>query len=120
MKEKLKNFERHHEFCKFLISAKSRINLTGLFKMLNQNIWFKQSAQLLSISLSMREVWDSNPGPVKSDSQCRQRLATSAISLRNCVVQALKGRDGSRRSLHVLTQHHEYNEDLIFLNANSL
>ena len=34
-------------------------------------------------TLSVREVWGSTPGPVKS-TQCRQRLATVATFLRSC------------------------------------
>ena len=45
-------------------------------------------------TLSMREVWGSIPGPVKS-SQCRQRLATVATFLRSCTAQALSRGDGS-------------------------
>ena len=47
--------------------------------------------------------------------QCRQQLATAAIFLRSCVVQALNRGDGSRPSLHASVQYREYNEDLIFL-----
>ena len=50
-------------------------------------------------TLSVREVWGSIPGPVKS-AQCRQRLATVATLLRNCVAQALSRGDGPRNSLH--------------------
>ena len=50
-------------------------------------------------TLSVREVWGSIPGPVKS-AQCRQRLATAATFLRSCVVQALSRGDGPRHSLH--------------------
>ena len=50
-------------------------------------------------TLSVREVWGSIPGPVKS-AQCRQRLATVATLLRSCVAQALSRGDGSRNSLH--------------------
>ena len=49
-------------------------------------------------TLSVREVWGSIPGPVKS-SQCRQRLATVATILRSCVAQALSRGDGPRNSL---------------------
>ena len=50
-------------------------------------------------TLSVREVWGSIPGPVKS-AQCRQRLATVATFLRSCVAQALSRGDGPRNSLH--------------------
>ena len=51
-------------------------------------------------TISVREVWGSIPGPVKS-TQCRQRLATVATILRSCVAQALSRGDGPRNSLHV-------------------
>ena len=50
-------------------------------------------------TLSVREVWGSTPGPVKS-TQCRQQLATVATFLRSCVAQALSRGDGLRNSLH--------------------
>ena len=50
-------------------------------------------------TLTVREVWASIPGPVKS-MQCRQRLATVATFLRSCVAQALSRGDGPRNSLH--------------------
>ena len=50
-------------------------------------------------TLSVRGVWVSIPGPVKS-AQCRQRLATVATLLRSCVAQALSRGDGPRNSLH--------------------
>ena len=50
-------------------------------------------------TLSVREVWGSIPGPVKS-TQCRQRLATVATFLRSCGAQALSRGDGPRNSLH--------------------
>ena len=49
-------------------------------------------------TLSVREVWGSIPGPVKS-AQCRQRLATVATFLRSCVAQALSRGDGPHHSL---------------------
>ena len=52
-------------------------------------------------TLSVREVWGSISGSVKS-TQCRQRLATVATILRSCVAQALSRRDGPRNSLHAL------------------
>ena len=64
-------------------------------------------------TLSVREVWGSIPGPVKS-AQCRQRLATVATFLRSCVAQALSRGDGPRNSLHASAYYGEYNEDLIF------
>ena len=63
-------------------------------------------------TLSVREVWGSIPGPVKS-AQCRQRLATVETFLRSCVAQALSRRDGPRNSLHASAYYGEYNEDLI-------
>ena len=62
--------------------------------------------------LSVREVWGSIPGPVKS-AQCRQRLATVVTFLRSCVAQALSRGDGPRNSLHASAYYGEYNEDLI-------
>ena len=57
-------------------------------------------AQLLSAyTLSVQEVWGSNPGSVKL-AQCRQQLATAATFLRSCVAQALSRGDGLRHSLH--------------------
>ena len=50
-------------------------------------------------TLSVREVWGSIPGPVKS-TQCRQRLATVATFLRSCVAQTLSRGDGPYNSLH--------------------
>ena len=44
-------------------------------------------------TLSVREVWGSIPGPVKS-TQCRQRLATVATFLRSCLARALSRGDG--------------------------
>ena len=49
-------------------------------------------------TLSVREVWGSTPGPVKS-AQRRQRLATVATFLRSCVAQALSRGDGPRNLL---------------------
>ena len=65
-------------------------------------------------TLSVREVWGSIPGPVKS-AQCRQRLATVATFLRSCVAQALSRGDGPRNSLHASAYYGEYNEDLILI-----
>ena len=64
-------------------------------------------------TLSVREVWGSIPGPVKS-AQCRQRLATVATFLRSRVAQALSRGDGPRNSLHASAYYGEYNEDLIW------
>ena len=50
-------------------------------------------------TLSVREVWGSIPGSVKS-AQCRQQLAIVATLLRSCVAQALSRGDGPRHSLH--------------------
>ena len=46
-------------------------------------------------TLTVREVWGSIPGPVKS-----ARLATVATILRSCAAQALSRGDGPRNSLH--------------------
>ena len=51
-------------------------------------------------SLSVREVWASILGPVKSVT-VSPKDATGAMFLRSCVAQALSRRDGSRHSLHV-------------------
>ena len=50
-------------------------------------------------TLSVREVWGSIPGLVKS-AQCRQRLAIIATFLRSCVALALSRGDGPRHLLH--------------------
>ena len=50
-------------------------------------------------TLSVRKVWGSITGPVKS-TQCRQRLTTAAMFLRSCVAQPLSRGDGPRNSLH--------------------
>ena len=46
-------------------------------------------------TLSVREVWGSIPGSVKS-AQCRQQLAIVATFIRSCVAQALSRGDGPR------------------------
>ena len=51
--------------------------------------------------------------------QCRQRLATAAMFLRSCVVQALSRGDGSRHLLHASAWYREYNEDLIYWEIRS-
>ena len=51
----------------------------------NQIDWL---ASLLSISLSVRKVLCSIPGPVKSG-ECRHRFAAAATFLRSCVAQVL-------------------------------
>ena len=56
-------------------------------------------SSVAKLTLSVREVLGSIPGPVKS-AQCRQRLATVAAFLRSCVAQALSRGDGPRNSLH--------------------
>ena len=48
----------------------------------------------------VREAWISIPGPFKS-AQCRQRLATAATLVWNCVALTLSRGDGSRISLHI-------------------
>ena len=67
-----------------------------------KTIIFVQGPAVSSVAkhtLSVREVWGSTPGPVKS-TQCRQRLATVAMFLRSCVAQVLSRGDGRRHSLH--------------------
>ena len=64
--------------------------------------WFKHQCLVSLVAkrtLSVREVWGSIPGPVKS-AQCRQRLSTAATFLRSCVAQSLSRGDGPRHSLH--------------------
>ena len=60
---------------------------------------------------------DSRAGQIDTSTQCRQRLATAATFLRNCVAycvaQALSRGDGPRYSLHASAYEREYNEDLI-------
>ena len=60
------------------------------------NLYFVNVPAVSSVAkrtLSVREVWGSIPGPVKS-AQHRQRLAIAATFLRSCVAQALSRRDG--------------------------
>ena len=64
-----------------------------------ENIFALAVSSVAKRTLSVREVWGSIPGPVKS-AQCRQRLATVATFLRSCVAQALSRGDGPRNSLH--------------------
>ena len=74
----------------------------GLFRTKFAFLTLKQGPAVSSVAkrtLSVREVWGSIPGPVKS-TQCRQRLATVATILRSCVAQALSRGDGPRNSLH--------------------
>ena len=77
------------------------------------NSWRPAVSSVAKRTLSVREVWGSIPGPVKS-AQCRQRLATVATFLRSCVAQALSRGDGPRNSLHASAYYGEYNEDLIW------
>ena len=66
-------------------------------------LFFTHTNEVSSVAkctLSVREVWGSIPGPVKS-TQCRQRLATVAMFLRSSVAQALSRRDGPHHSFHV-------------------
>ena len=60
-------------------------------------------------TLSVREVWGSIPGPVKSE-----RLATAATFLHSCVSQALSRGDGPHHSLHASALYRECKEDSIF------
>ena len=55
-------------------------------------------------ALSARELWGSNPGPVKS-AECRQQLVTAATLFQNSVAQSLKRRDGAvtRYTLRCIT-----------------
>ena len=69
--------------------------------------------------LSVREVWGSIPGPIRS-SQSRQRLAIVAKFVRSCVAQTLSRGVGPRHSLHASVYYGESNEDLIFCVALSL
>ena len=75
------------------------------FKFQGVKIWNSIPNDLPAVSsvakrtLTVREVWGSIPGPVKS-TQCRQRLATAATFLRSCVAQAPSRGDGPRNSLH--------------------
>ena len=71
-------------------------------------------AQLLSAH-AIGAVDQGFDSPLVESSQCRQRLATAAIFLWSCVVQALSRGDGSRHSEHASTECHEYSEDLKFL-----
>ena len=48
----------------------------------------RPASSVVRLTLSVWEVWDSIPGPVKS-ALCRQRLVTAAMFLRSCVAQAL-------------------------------
>ena len=59
-------------------------------------------------TLSVQDVWGSNPGLVKS-AQCRQRLVTAATFFRSCVALAL-----SRGMSPALSYSGEHDEDLIF------
>ena len=88
------------EFGKFLINAVHRpiiySNLVFIkYCFLNE----PAVSSVAKHTLSVREVWGSIPGPVKS-SQCRQRFATVATILRSCVAQALSRGDGPGNSLH--------------------
>ena len=56
--------------------------------------WTGRWLNCLAHTLSMREIWGSNSGSVKS-AQCCQRLATATTFLRSCVAQALSRGDGS-------------------------
>ena len=60
----------------------------------------------------MREFRGSNPGPVKS-AQCRQPLATDAMFLWSCVVQALSRGEKPGQLLHTSADYRKHNEDLI-------
>ena len=64
-------------------------------------IWRIAKLVVAKRTLSVREVWGSIPGPVKS-TQCRQRLATVATFIRSCVAQMLSRGDEPRNSLHAL------------------
>ena len=64
-------------------------------------------------TLSVREVWGSMSGPLKS-AQCRRRLSTVATFFRSCVAQALSRGDVPRNSLQASAYFGEYYEDLIF------
>ena len=79
-------------------------------------VLYRPVSSVAKRTLSVREVWASIPGPVKS-SQCHQRLVTVATFVRSYVAQALSRGDGPRHSLHALAYYGEYNEDLIFCAA---
>ena len=71
---------------------------------------------VVTTSLSMREVWGSRPGPVKSDTvSLRTRHRGVFFELRSCVAWALSGGNGPRYLLHALAEYREYNDGLIFL-----
>ena len=71
---------------------------------------------VVTTSLSMREVWDSRPGPVKSDTVSPgTRHRAVFFELRSCVAWALSGVNGPRYLLHSLAEYRECNEGLIFL-----
>ena len=91
------------------ISMKIKLLIHFLFFFVVASIQTKINA----LALSVREVWGSIPGLVKS-TLCRQRLATTVTFLRSCVALALSRGDGPRHLLHASVKYREYNEDLIF------
>jgi len=69
-------------------------------------------AQVIRGSLLVREVWGSNPEPIKSPKRC-QRLATFATLM--CEPLAQSRGDGHRSLVTPERILSEYNKDLIFL-----
>ena len=70
---------------------------------------------------TVAEILSSLPGPVKS-AQCGQRLATAAMFLQSCVIQALSRGDGPA-TLYALRRNAssgEHHEDLILENYTTL
>ena len=65
-----------------LFPVMGRLNRTSCASGLQ--IFISHIVKFSAHTLSMREIWSSNPGSVKS-TQCRQRLATTATFLRSCV-----------------------------------
>ena len=79
-------------------------------------ILFSLLGLVVTTSLSVREVWGSRLGPVKSDTVSPgTRHRAVFFELRSCVAWALSGGNGPRYSLHTLAEYREYNEGLIFL-----
>ena len=68
--------------------------------------------------LSVLEIWDSNPGSVKSDTvsptACHSCDVSSKVCCSFALVQARSYGDGPRHSLRYSGSLHEYDEDLFF------
>ena len=56
--------------------------------------------------------FDSRVGQI---GRSRQRLATAATFLRNCVTQALNRGDRPRHSSHASAKYRKYDEDFFFI-----